>query len=51
MENRRSGLFLHDRVDVCAYQEAVDKLLDVAIDIDESSRLIANVITRMETVP
>jgi transcriptional regulator with XRE-family HTH domain len=48
LENRRSGLFLHDRADVCAYQEAVDKLHDAAIDMDESARLIASVIAKME---
>lgn len=49
LENRRSGLFLHDRVDVGVYQEAVDKVFDVAIDIDASAKLIANVIARMES--
>ena len=50
LENRRSGLFLHDKADVCSYQEAVDKVLDVAIDTEESTRLIASVVNRLESL-
>ena len=49
IENRRSGLFLHEDQDVATYREAVDQVAKVAMSPEESTRLIADVITEMRT--
>jgi transcriptional regulator with XRE-family HTH domain len=51
LENLVSGQFLHERSDVNAYLRAVDMLLEVALNPDESVRLMANVANRMEHSP
>jgi transcriptional regulator with XRE-family HTH domain len=48
LENRRSGLFLHQREDVKIYREAAEWELRVAMSQEETSRLIAELINHME---
>jgi transcriptional regulator with XRE-family HTH domain len=48
LENRRSGLFLHEPDDVETYREAVDAVMRVALSPDESAKLVTAEITRME---
>ncbi|GGI80884.1 hypothetical protein GCM10011581_17820 [Saccharopolyspora subtropica] len=48
LENRISGLFLHEPDEVSAYEIALDRVEEVAMSPDASSRLIADVI-RTET--
>ncbi|GAA1339876.1 helix-turn-helix transcriptional regulator [Catellatospora bangladeshensis] len=48
VENRRSGLFYQEAVDVTAYQEAVEQVLDVACSPDETIGLIAREVERIE---
>lgn len=47
VENRRSGLFLHEPEDVAAYREAADAVLQVAMSPEQSSELIAEAIHEM----
>lgn len=49
LENRRSGLFLHEPEDIETYRVAVDAVLEVAMSPADSSGLIAEVIREMET--
>lgn len=49
LENRISGLFLHDPDEVKAYESAVDTISKVAMSPTESMRLIADVINSEET--
>lgn len=49
LENRRSGLILHQEADVTAYREAVDVVLEVAMSPEASAELIADVIKGMRT--
>ncbi|MEC3978954.1 Scr1 family TA system antitoxin-like transcriptional regulator [Amycolatopsis sp. H20-H5] len=49
IENRRSALFFHEPVDVEAYQQAVDRVRDVAMSPADTQGLIANVIKILET--
>lgn len=49
LENRISGLFLHEPAEVQVYQEAVDKVEKVAMSATESKALIASVINGKET--
>lgn len=49
LENRISALFLHEPDEVKAYEEAVDRVSEVAMGSAESSELIAHVINAMET--
>lgn len=49
LENRKSGLFLHEDGDVNAYQRAVDRVLEAAMSVDDSRQLIAELIKRMES--
>lgn len=49
LENRRSGLILHQEADVAAYREAVDFVLQVAMSPEASAELIADVIKGMRT--
>lgn len=48
IENRRSGLFLHEGTDVDAYRHAADAVLEVALDSDDSRKIISQVIDEME---
>jgi hypothetical protein len=48
MENRRSGLFLHEDDDVAAYQLAVEQISRVALSGEESARYIAGLVNGME---
>ncbi|MGH3858394.1 helix-turn-helix domain-containing protein [Actinokineospora sp.] len=48
LETRISGLFLHDRRDVGAYEVAVDRVLRVAMSADETADLIAREADRRE---
>ncbi|MGP4014281.1 helix-turn-helix domain-containing protein [Saccharopolyspora sp. 5N708] len=48
LETRRSGLCLHQDGDVNAYREAADMILRVAMNSDESMRLIAEIANRLE---
>ncbi|MCP2334464.1 MULTISPECIES: Scr1 family TA system antitoxin-like transcriptional regulator [Actinoalloteichus] len=48
LETRRSALFLHEAKDVGAYQEAADRVREVAMSPDDTCALIADVIGRME---
>lgn len=48
LENRRSGLFLHQPEDVALYREAVAAVLDVAMSPEDSVELIAAVIHEKE---
>ncbi|MGW3468809.1 helix-turn-helix domain-containing protein [Saccharopolyspora sp. NPDC000995] len=49
LENRISALFLHELDEVAAYEHAVDKVDDEAMSTSESSDLIRDAISRMET--
>jgi transcriptional regulator with XRE-family HTH domain len=49
MENRRSGLFLHEADDVQNYRDAVDTIKEVALGVPESAMFLAAMIDRMET--
>ncbi|MFF4684423.1 helix-turn-helix domain-containing protein [Amycolatopsis sp. NPDC001319] len=49
LENRRSGLILHQEADVTAYREAVGVVLEVAMSPEASAELIADVIKGMRT--
>lgn len=44
LENRRSGLFLHEPKDVDAYREAVDRVHQTAMSPAESTELIAKIV-------
>lgn len=49
LENRRSGLFLHEAEDIDSYRQAVDRTRKVAMDSGPSTELIASVIKELET--
>jgi hypothetical protein len=46
LENRISGLFLHEQPEVEAYLDAIAKVRDAALDEENSSQLIADAIER-----
>ena len=48
LENRRSGLFLHEMPDVETYQHATEKALQAALSPEASVRLIAGQMNRMQ---
>ncbi|MFC7343336.1 Scr1 family TA system antitoxin-like transcriptional regulator [Saccharopolyspora griseoalba] len=48
LENRISGLFLHEPDEVAAYRQAVDKIEEVAMSSDDSAELIGDAVGRME---
>ena len=43
LENRRSGLFMHEEGDVAAYREAVDGTRQVAMSAADTVALIADI--------
>lgn len=47
LENRRSGLFLHEEADIVAYQAVLNLVHRVAMSVDESKRLIADEIKNL----
>lgn len=49
IENRKSGLFLHEDADVKAYQRAAERVLEAAMSEEHSKNLIAEVIKEMES--
>jgi transcriptional regulator with XRE-family HTH domain len=49
MENRRSGLFLHEQDDVAVYHEATDAAMKVAMSPTQSRELVATVIKELES--
>ncbi|SNR81722.1 Transcriptional regulator, contains XRE-family HTH domain [Haloechinothrix alba] len=49
LENRISGLFLHDPDEVKRYRDAVNKVREVAMSPSDSLRLVADVINSKET--
>lgn len=51
LENRISGLFLHEPDEVEVYQSAVDKVNKTAMSVEESIALIARVVDGKETTP
>ncbi|MBK0868200.1 MAG: helix-turn-helix transcriptional regulator [Saccharopolyspora sp.] len=48
LENRRSGLFLHEPADVQTYQQAVARVRAVALSPDDSSAFVHRLINEME---
>ncbi|MBB5158479.1 helix-turn-helix domain-containing protein [Saccharopolyspora phatthalungensis] len=48
LENRRSGLFLHEYGDITAYQHAVDQVAESALDVRQSRILLHEAIKRVE---
>ncbi|GAA4849100.1 helix-turn-helix domain-containing protein [Saccharopolyspora rosea] len=48
LENRRAALFFHEEDDVEAYRNAVDSVLRVAMDPEESAEFIAGVVREVE---
>jgi hypothetical protein len=48
LENRRSGLFLHEYSDVAAYQQAVDQITGIALTAKNSRALLREAIRRVE---
>lgn len=46
IENRRSGLFLHEAADVSAYRDATDAVLNSALPFEATSELITDVIEK-----
>jgi transcriptional regulator with XRE-family HTH domain len=51
LENRISGLFLHEPPEVEAYQDAIAKVRDAAMSAEKSSQLIAEAIKRTGEKP
>ncbi len=49
LENRRSGLFLHEPEDLDLYREAAKSVLEVALSPEESTEFIADFIYEKET--
>jgi transcriptional regulator with XRE-family HTH domain len=49
LENRISGLYLHERRDVDSYLQAAERVLHIAMSPDDSSELIAEKINRLES--
>ncbi|MBB5160059.1 transcriptional regulator with XRE-family HTH domain [Saccharopolyspora phatthalungensis] len=49
VENRRAGLFFHEPDDIEAYRNAVDRVKSVAMSPADTTKLIADVITELET--
>jgi transcriptional regulator with XRE-family HTH domain len=49
LENRRSGMFLHEDEDVDTYRQAADAVLQAAMSPEDSAGLIAEEVDRMET--
>jgi transcriptional regulator with XRE-family HTH domain len=49
LENRKSGLFLHEDEDVATYRQAVDSVTRVAMSREDSEGLIAKIANEMET--
>ncbi|MEC3976159.1 helix-turn-helix domain-containing protein [Amycolatopsis sp. H20-H5] len=49
IENRRSGLFLHEVEDVATYRQAVDTVVQAAMSPADTKGLIADVIKEMRT--
>lgn len=49
LENRKSGLFLHEDDDVATYRQGVDTVARVAMSPEESAGLIAEIANEMET--
>ncbi len=49
LENRRSGLFFHEKDDVAAYEAAIDRVKQEAMSPAASRGLIADIITELET--
>ncbi len=47
LENRRSGLFLHEEADIVAYQVALSLVRQAAMNVEESRRLIADEIKNL----
>jgi transcriptional regulator with XRE-family HTH domain len=48
LENRRSGLFLHEYGDVTAYQQAVDQITEIALTAKLSKAVLREAIKRAE---
>lgn len=48
LENRLSGLFLHEKGDLAAYQGAAEKVLRVAMSAEETAELIAREAERIK---
>lgn len=48
LEHYNSRVFLHEHEDTCAYQDATDKLRDLAMSEEESGALISQVAGEME---
>jgi transcriptional regulator with XRE-family HTH domain len=49
LENRRSSLLLHEPADVESYEQAVSTVLDLSLSQDDSRKLLARVLDRMES--
>jgi transcriptional regulator with XRE-family HTH domain len=49
LENRKSGLFLHEDEDVATYRQAVDSVTRAAMSPEDSEGLIAKIANEMET--
>ncbi|MBP2336283.1 hypothetical protein JOF41_002461 [Saccharothrix coeruleofusca] len=48
IENRRSGLFLRDKEDIAVYQDAVEKVLEVALTPDRTIEFIIRIAEKIE---
>jgi hypothetical protein len=48
LENRRSGLFLHEYGEVTAYQQAVDQITEIALTAKRSKAVLREAIRRVE---
>nr|WP_237710589.1 DUF5753 domain-containing protein [Saccharopolyspora spinosa] len=48
LENRKSGLFLHEEADIRIYRQAIEMVRQAALGPEDSARLIADLIGRME---
>jgi transcriptional regulator with XRE-family HTH domain len=48
LENRRAGLFFHEPEDTDIYVEAAEKVLRAAMSLEDSARLIADIIKESE---
>jgi len=50
LENRRSGLFLQEEGDLAAYQDAAEKVLNVAMSAEQTAALIAREAERIKRI-
>ncbi|MDA3628264.1 helix-turn-helix transcriptional regulator [Saccharopolyspora sp. WRP15-2] len=48
LENRKSGLFLHEEADIRMYRQAIEMVRTATLSPEDSAKLIADLVDRME---